>query len=59
MLKNNPSVWADGEGAGYIRKEVQQSLEAQMNQNVNQIANKVYRQLESKLKSERGRRGLI
>ena len=59
VLKNNPSVWADGEGAGYIRKEVQQSLEAQMNQNVNQIANKVYRQLESKLKSERGRRGLI
>lgn len=59
VLKNNPGVWADGEGAGYIRKEVQQSLEAQMNQNVNQIANKVYRQLESKLKSERGRRGLI
>ena len=59
VLKNNPSIWADGEGAGYIRKEVQQSLEAQMNQNVNQIANKVYRQLESKLKSERGRRGLL
>ena len=59
VLKENSDVWAEGKGAGYIRNEVQQSVEEQINQSVNQIANRVYRRLEDKLKSERGRRGLI
>ena len=59
VLKENSDVWAEGKGAGYIRYEVQQSVEEQINQSVNQIANRVYRRLEDKLKSERGRRGLI
>ena len=59
VLKENPAIWTEGKGAGYIRNEVQQSVEEQINQSVNQIANRVYRRLEDKLKSERGRRGLI
>lgn len=59
VLKNNPTVWTEGDGASYIRKEVQQTIEEQLTQNVNQIVNKVYRRLEDKLKTERGRRGLI
>lgn len=59
VLKENPTIWTEGKGAGYIRTEVQQSVEEQINQSVNQIANRVYRRLEDKLKSERGRRGLI
>lgn len=60
VLKNHSAAILMGEeGAGYIRGEVQQSVEEQMSQNVGRIADKVYRQLESKLKSERGRRGLI
>lgn len=59
VLKENSDVWTEGKGAGYIRNEVQQSVEEQINQSVNQIANRVYRRLEDKLKSERGRRGLI
>ena len=59
VLKENSDVWAEGKGAGYIRNEVQQSVEEQINHSVNQIANRVYRRLEDKLKSERGRRGLI
>ena len=59
VLKENPTIWTEGKGAGYIRKEVQQSVEEHINQSVNQIANRVYRRLEDKLKSERGRRGLI
>ena len=59
VLKENSDVWAEGKGVGYIRNEVQQSVEEQINQSVNQIANRVYRRLEDKLKSERGRRGLI
>lgn len=59
VLKENPAIWTEGKGAGYIRNEVQQSVEEQINQSVNHIANRVYRRLEDKLKSERGRRGLI
>ena len=59
VLKNNPTIWSESEGASYIRKEVQQSMEDQINQSVNQIANKVYRRLEDKLRTERGRRGLV
>lgn len=59
VLKENPTIWTEGKGVGYIRKEVQQSVEEHINQSVNQIANRVYRRLEDKLKSERGRRGLI
>ena len=59
VLKENADVWTEGKGAGYIRNEVQQSVEEQINHSVNQIANRVYRRLEDKLKSERGRRGLI
>ena len=59
VLKSNPKIWTEGESGNYIRTEVQQSVEEQINQSVNQIANRVYRRLEDKLKSERGRRGLI
>ena len=59
VLKENPAIWTEGKGAGYIRNEVQQSVEEQINQSVNHIANRVYRRLDEKLKSERGRRGLI
>ena len=59
VLKSTPTIWKESEGASYIKREVQQSVEEQIDQNVNQIVNKVYRRLEDKLKTERGRRGLI
>ena len=59
VLKSNPAIWTESEGANYIKREVQQTMEEQLNQNVNQIVNKIYRRLEDKLKTERGRRGLI
>lgn len=59
ILNESPTIWTEGKGAGVIRNEVQQSVEEQMNASVNQITNRVYRRLEEKLKSERGRRGLI
>jgi hypothetical protein len=60
VLKNHSKdLFLDKESTTFIRGEVQQSVEEQMSQNVGKIADKVYRQLESRLKSERGRRGLI
>ena len=59
VLRSNPQVWTEGEGANFIRKEVRQSMDEQLTQNVNQIVSKVYRRLEDKLRTERGRRGLI
>ena len=59
-MKNHSTDYLMGkDNIGYIRGELQQSVEEQMNQSVGRIADKVYRQLENKLKSERGRRGLI
>ena len=59
VLKNSPAVWTEGEGASQLRKEIQQSMEEQIVQNVDQLVNKVYRRLEDRLRTERGRRGLI
>ena len=59
VLSSQSVNWTEGESGRYLRNEVQQSVEEQLNQSVNQIANRVYRRLEEKLRSERGRRGLI
>ena len=59
ILKSNSAIWAESENTNYIRREVQQTMEEQLDRNVNQIVNKIYRRLEDKLKTERGRRGLI
>jgi hypothetical protein len=58
VLKESPAVWQEEKGAAFIRQEVQKSIEDQIDESVSQIAGRVYRNLERRLKIERGRRGL-
>lgn len=43
----------------FIREEIGRAVPANLETNINQIANRVYRRLEERLKAEKSRRGLL
>ncbi len=59
VIKGQPDILENAQTSKQLQKQIQRSVQTQVDESITQIANKVYRQIEERLKVERGRRGLF
>ncbi len=59
VLKSQPDILDHAQSTQKLQKQIKKTVETQIDESITQIANRVYRQIEDRLKVERGRRGLF
>ena len=59
VIRQAPETVKEKDVSTLIRRQVQREVETQVDASLGQMTNRVYRRIEEKLKTERGRRGLL
>lgn len=59
VIRQAPETVKEKDVSTLIRRQVQQEVETQVDASLGQMTNRVYRRIEEKLRTERGRRGLL
>jgi hypothetical protein len=59
VIRQAPETVKEKDVSTLIRRQVQREVETQVDASLGQMTNRVYRRIEEKLRTERGRRGLL
>lgn len=59
VIRQAPETVKEKDVSTLIRRQVQREVETQVDASIGQMTNRVYRRIEEKLRTERGRRGLL
>ena len=59
VIRQTPETVKEKDVSTLIRRQVQREVETQVDASLGQMTNRVYRRIEEKLRTERGRRGLL
>ncbi len=59
VIRQAPETVREKDVSTLIRRQVQREVETQVDASLGQMTNRVYRRIEEKLRTERGRRGLL